>query len=69
MPKPVCVKLSQPGGVLGVWRVPRGQTPSQGSRVMFRPFRIEIIAATWILALTGGLGVFLAQLARVAVRG
>lgn len=36
---------------------------------MFRPFRIEIIAATWILALTGGLAVFLAQLARVAVKG
>ena len=35
---------------------------------MLGPHRIEIIAATWLLALTGGLGLFLAQLARVGVR-
>ena len=35
---------------------------------MFGPHRIEIIAATWLLALTGGLGMFLAQLVRVSVR-
>ena len=35
---------------------------------MFGPHRIEIIAAAWLLALTGGLGMFLAHLVRIAAR-